>query len=68
MVRTEPMTHLDCLATICELAQSQGFYGRMLHHLHELHVYSPAEYDEIMADWDEQQFKNSVEFILYLET
>lgn len=67
MVKTEPMTHLECLATICELAQSQGFYGRLRENLHDLQINDPLAYADIMADWDNHGFKDELDFILYLE-
>ena len=65
--RTAPMTRDDCIAVICQLAKSQGFYGRMLESLKELHIYSPETYLEIVMEWEAHEFKDAVEFINWLE-
>lgn len=46
------------------LAKSNGFYGRLLNQIAELpeHVYN-----ELKKEWEEQNFKDDIEFILWLE-
>ena len=46
------------------LAKSNGFYSRLLNQIAELpeHVYN-----ELKKEWEEQNFKDDIEFILWLE-
>ena len=46
------------------LAKSNGFYSRLLNEIAELpeHVYN-----ELKEEWEEQNFKDDIEFILWLE-
>ena len=54
----------EILATIKDLAQSQGMYGRLLSDLENM----PQEmYNTIMADLEAQNFKDSVDLVLYIE-
>ena len=47
------------------LAKSNGFYSRLLNEIAELpeHVYN-----ELKEDWEEQNFTDDIEFILWLES
>ena len=54
----------EILATIKDLAQSQGSYGRLLSDLQNM----PQEmYNTIMADLEAQNFKDVVDLVLYIE-
>jgi hypothetical protein len=56
------------MATIKSLAASQGMYSRLYANLVELEKTDYDAYDELMLDWEERNFKDSLDFILYLET
>ena len=55
------------LSTIKELANSQGFYGRMYHNIMELKQNSPSDYDLLVEELEGQNFKDAVDMILYFE-
>lgn len=57
----------DCLDTIRMFASSQGFYGRMLERLMEIKKNDPDTYDRIAEEWESQGFRDSVDFVLYIE-
>lgn len=56
------------METIKTLAHSQGSYGRMYASLCELRDNDPEEYDEVMFNLEEQNFKDAVDLVLYLES
>lgn len=53
------MTKDQILGAIKSLAMSQGFYGRLLRNINE----NPAILDEL----EKQNFKDSLDMVLYLE-
>lgn len=55
----------EIMEVIKSLAKSQGSYGRLLNNINELDDESKAE---LKADWESRNFKDSVDFILYLES
>ena len=55
------MNREEILKTIRSLAKSQGFYGRLLEAIEE------DDSDEFIQELIDQQFKDSVDLILYLE-
>ena len=57
----------DILNTIAELAQSQGFYGRLLRDILELKQYAPDEYEEYMTALEEKKFGDPVDMVLFFE-
>ena len=57
----------DILNVFAELAQSQGFYGRLLRDLMEMKEYEPETYEEVMTSLEAQNFKSSLDLILYIE-
>lgn len=58
------MDKLKIMEVITKLAMSNGFYGRLLANIREL----PDEEREAMLDKLEQQnFKDEVDLVLYLE-
>lgn len=57
----------DILETIYELSLSQGFYGRLYRDLMELKSENPKGYQELADEWEGKDFKDSLDFILYLE-
>lgn len=61
------MTMAQIIAVIAELAKSQGLYGRLLQDMKDMAIYRPDEYALVKADWEARQFKDAVDFILYIE-
>lgn len=61
------MKRNEILDLIKGLARSQGRYGRMYETLMECREDDPEAYEEIMTDWEKQQFKTPLDFILYVE-
>ena len=54
----------EILATIKDLAQSQGMYSRLLSDLQNM----PKElYNTVMADLEAQNFKDAVDLVMYIE-
>ena len=54
----------EILAKIKDLAQSQGMYGRLLSDLQNM----PQEmYNTVMENLEAQNFKDSVDLVLYIE-
>ena len=58
----------EILKVIGSLASSQGFYSRLYSNLTELRMNDPDEYDRIMTQLEEQNFKDAVDLVMYLET
>ena len=54
------MNKEQILTTITMLAKSQGFYGRLLEHINE----EPTYLDFL----EKQNFKDSIDFVLYMES
>ena len=52
---------------ITELSCSQGFYGRLTRDILEMKENFPDQYDMLVENWESQNFKNSLDFILYIE-
>ena len=52
--------------TIKQLAQSQGFYGRLDRSLSELQEEYIDRYEQVAAELESQNFKDAVDLILYL--
>ena len=58
------MNRLEILNTIKQLAQSQGFYSRMLNSINNL---DDDQKDELFSYLEEQKFSDSVELVLFFE-
>ena len=58
----------ELLNVIEGLSHSQGFYGRLLRQLIELKNEYPDTYEEVMESWENENFKTTLDFILYLES
>ena len=58
----------EILGVFAELAQSQGFYGRLLRNIEELQECDPDMYEEFMTELEEQNFHDALDLILYIET
>ena len=59
------MTRKEILDVFADLAQSQGFYGRLLHWLANT---DEEEREAYLSDLEAQNFKDSIELILYIES
>lgn len=57
----------DILNVFAELAQSQGFYGRLLRDLMEMRDCDPDTYEEVMENLEAQDFHDALDLILYIE-
>ena len=57
----------EIMDTIKMLAQSQGFYGRLLRSLEEAYEENYDAFMEFMNELEEQNFKDTVDLVLYLE-
>lgn len=55
------------LAIIENLAYSQGFYGRLLRDLQNLWYNAPSQFEDLMQEWENQNFQSDLDFIRYLE-
>ena len=55
------------LGVFADLAQSQGFYGRLLARLEEAKEYDPDAYEAFMGELEAQKFGDAVDLILYIE-
>lgn len=58
---------MDIREAIKQLAKSQGSYGRLDTNLDELQVVDPDKYDEVMQELEDQNFKDIVDLVMYLE-
>ena len=56
---------MDIREAIKQLAKSQGSYGRLDANLDELQDLD--KYDEVMQELDDQNFKDIVDLVMYLE-
>ena len=56
------------LGVFAELAQSQGFYGRLLRNIEEAREYDPDVYEAFMQELEAQNFGDALDLILYIET
>ena len=52
------------IGTFEMLAQSQGFYGRLLRDIDEM---DEEDRDKVWSDLESQNFKDAVDLILYIE-
>lgn len=52
---------------ITELSCSQGFYGRLKRDILEMKENFPDQYDMLVENWESKNFKDSLDFILYIE-
>ena len=53
------------LSLIESLSQSQGCYGRLLSNLMEL---TDSERDDVLTYWESMNFKDGIDFILFMES
>lgn len=57
----------DILNAIRELANSQGFYGRLFRDLTELKENDLEQYNSIKEELESQNFHDTLDLIMYLE-
>lgn len=62
------MDRHQILKAIEDLAQSQGFYGRLRNYLKELEEYDKDHYDNVMTQLENKHFKDTVEMVLFFES
>lgn len=55
----------DIMNVILDLSFSQGFYGRLYRSILEL---SEEKYNELKDLWEGMNFKDNLDFILYIES
>ena len=58
------MTKKQIMDTFRSLAMSQGFYGRLVRYIDGL---DEASRDKFLGDLEKQNFKDSLDLILYIE-
>lgn len=58
----------DILNAIRELASSQGFYGRLFRDLTELKENDLEQYNIIKEEFESQNFHDTLDLIMYLES
>lgn len=63
----KPMKMDDIMELIAGLARSTGSYGRMLEELQTIKEYNPECWNAIAEDWENHEFMDPVEFIMYIE-
>ena len=61
------MNRYEILDTIKSLACSQGFYGRLLSSLMELKDNNSDAYNELMESWENENFSDAVDFVMFIE-
>lgn len=61
------MTFEQVIATIRDLAKSQGFYGRLYYSIMELEQNNPNEFAYFKADIEGQDFIDVIDIINYFE-
>lgn len=52
---------------IKSLAQSQGFYGRLLASMETMEEMYPQDWEKVVAELESKNFKDSVDLVLYFE-
>lgn len=57
----------DIMNVIDELRYSQGFYGRLYRDIMELKSNSPSDYELLAEELEGQNFRDSLDVILYFE-
>lgn len=62
------MKRNQILAIMKNLSSSQGFYGRLLRDLSELKERDPEAHESVMLELEAQNFKDSVDLVLFIET
>lgn len=58
----------EILEVIKGLANSQGFYGRLLRSIQEIEEESPEDFDNLVKELEAQNFQEPLDVVLYFET
>ena len=58
----------EILEVIKGLANSQGFYGRLLRSIQEIEEESPEDFDNLVKELEAQNFQEPLDIVLYFET
>lgn len=58
----------EIIDVIKELAKSQGFYGRILRSIEEIYETDYDYWEEYMNYLEKQNFKNSLDVVMFFET
>lgn len=61
------MNRLEIMETFASLARSQGTYTRMYNVLREMEADDPDCYNAVMSQLEEENFKDAVDLIMYVE-
>ena len=61
------MKMYEILESIKALAGSQGFYGRLYHQIMDYKKNNPAVYKKLAKELEAQNFKDTVDMVLYFE-
>ena len=56
------------MAAIRSLAESQGFYGRLYNELWEMQTNDPEKWEEVKNTLETQNFKDSLDMVMYFES
>ena len=59
------MKREEIMETIKSLASSQGFYGRLYRELMEL---NEDDYNKVMMELENQNFKDGLDLIMFIES
>lgn len=62
------MNREQIMEAIRQLAHSQGSYGRFYRYLCEMREEDPDRFDEVMTMLEDENFKDAVDLIMYLES
>lgn len=57
----------ELMEVIYSLAGSNGFYNRLANSLAGMKRYDTEMYDKVMTEWEEMNFTDIIDFIMYLE-
>lgn len=66
-LKEKTMTRKEIMKTFAMLARSQGSYTRLYNSLRELEADQPDDYDTLMIQLEEENFKDAVDLIMYVE-
>jgi hypothetical protein len=61
------MNREQILKEIEGLSHSKGFYGRLLRDIYELRDNDEEGYEQLMSELEGQNFKDTLEMIIYFE-
>lgn len=61
------MDRNEIMGVIATLAQSQGFYGRLLRGFREYEEYQPDYYEELMGELEEKNFRTALDVVMFFE-